>query len=115
MNFSKNFKVSIAIAGILTLVEAYGQYLLYKYHISKTTSPNILYLIAPVILSAGSVILLEFAYDYTSMGIIEVLWNAGMNTVIPLLGYIVFNQQIKPIGIFGIILTTIGSLMLGVG
>lgn len=113
MKISKSFKISIAIAGALTMIEAYGQYLLYKYHISKTSSPNILYLIASIILSGVTVILLLFAYDYTSMGMIEVLWNAGMNTVAPLLGYIVFNQKIKPIGIFGIILTTIGAALLG--
>jgi len=113
MNFSKNFRISILIACVLTLVETFGQYLLYKYHITKSTSPNILYPIATWILYGICIILLEFSYDYTSMGIIEVLWNAGLNTLIPLVGYIAFKQKIKPIGIFGIFLTTIGASLLG--
>ena len=113
MNFSKNFKISIAIACALTILETCGQYFLYKYHITKSSSPNILYPIVTWLLSGVTIILLNFSYDYTSMGIIEVLWNAGLNTFIPLLGYVVFNQKIKPIGIFGIILTTIGAVLLG--
>ena len=52
--------------------------------------------------------------SYSSEGIMEVYWNVGTNTLIPIAGLLFFGETLNSLGWFGIGLTTLGGFLLGV-
>ena len=59
------------------------------------------------------VLLLYFAYGFGNISLIEVFWNTGTNTIIPLAGVIFFGENLTTYGWVGVIVTTIGGMILG--
>lgn len=47
-----------------------------------------------------------------NIGIANALWNAGSNILIPLINYIVFNSELSRKQCLGLVITTIGILLL---
>tara|TARA_Y100000591_G_scaffold333389_1_gene376975 strand:- start:9971 stop:10354 length:384 start_codon:yes stop_codon:yes gene_type:complete len=117
MKFSKNLRYVLFIATLLTLVETFGQTLLRKFYLTnKKNKGSTTHLYLPFItwLCYGvCVLLLWMSYHYSSEGMIEVFWNVGTNTLIPIAGFFFFGETLDPYGWIGIGLTTIGGFMLG--
>ena len=59
------------------------------------------------------VLLLYIAYYYGNIALIEVFWDTGTTLLIPIVGIIFFREGLTTIGYFGLILTVIGGLILG--
>jgi len=115
---SKNLIKIILIAILLTIIETTGQSILRKFYIlnKKTVGGSYKYLWLPLItwfIYGIAIILLYLAYDLSNISLIEVFWNTGTNTIVPLAGVILFGENLTKYGWLGVIITTIGGLILG--
>jgi multidrug transporter EmrE-like cation transporter len=108
-----NFQYAIIFASILTALETTGQSLLRKYYLQKEKQKNFIYPLVTWIIYGLCIGTLYMSYSHASEGVMEVLWNAGTTIIIPITGLIMFGEKIKLQGWFGILLTLIGSTMLG--
>lgn len=111
MKISK-FQYAIMFSLILTILETVGQTLLRKFYLQK--NKNFLLPITTWLIYGICVITLYFGYSYVSEGFMEVLWNAGTNTLIPIAGLLFFEEGINMTGWVGILLTLIGGTMIGI-
>ena len=108
--------IVIAISIALTLLETASQSLLTKFHLVNVSSKHYKLLYYPFIswLIYGICVgLLTYAYSFGNLGVIEVLWNTGTNTIIPLAGVLLFNQSLSTSGWIGVAITTLGGVILG--
>lgn len=112
MFFSQKFLYGIFFALILTILETSGQSLLRKFYLNK--SKNFILPLITWFIYGICVLVLYHGYNYVNEGTLEVLWNAGTNTIIPITGIILFNEKLNSLGIFGIFLTLIGGTLVGI-
>jgi multidrug transporter EmrE-like cation transporter len=109
-----NFQYAIIFATILTILETIGQSFLRKFYLQKPKNKNVLFPIITWLIYGLCITTLYFGYSYASEGVLEVLWNAGTNTIIPITGLLIFGENIKPIGWVGILFTLIGGTLVGI-
>ena len=107
-----NFKYALIFSIILTFLETIGQTFLRKFYLQK--HKNLIYPIITWLMYGLCVIMLYMGYSYVNEGVMEVLWNAGTNTVIPIVGLLLFGEDVNTIGWIGILLTLIGGSLLGI-
>tara|TARA_Y100000816_G_C26030584_1_gene539504 strand:+ start:497 stop:844 length:348 start_codon:yes stop_codon:yes gene_type:complete len=112
MIFSEKFLYGIFFALILTILETLGQSILRKFYLNK--SKNFILPFLTWFIYGICVIVLYNGYNYVDEGTLEVLWNAGTNTIIPITGIILFNEKLNLMGFFGIFLTLIGGTLVGI-
>ena len=112
---NNGLKLSILI-GLITLSEAFGQYVL-KLSVFKNSSflgipsrflPGLTWLMYGL-----CTIMLVNTYNYTSMAKAEVFWDAASAIIVPIIGVMAFNEDIDIVGWFGILLIIIGTIILG--
>ena len=109
---SSNFKYALLVALILTILETIGQTILRKFYLQK--QKHLMYPIITWLIYGLCVITLYIGYSYVNEGVMEVLWNAGTNTVIPIAGLLLFGETVDTTGWIGIFLTLIGGTLLGI-
>jgi len=110
--------VLIILITVITLIEAFGQFLLSVHHHQKGKKTH--YGIIPMkllpiitwLLYGLCTFLLLHSYKYTTMGKAEVYWDAMSAIIVPLIGVIYFGNKINVVGWSGIALIVIGTLML---
>ena len=107
-----HFQYALIFASILTILETTGQTLLRKFYLQKHR--NLLYPLITWVTYGLCVITLYLGYSYVSEGEMEVLWNAGTNTIIPIAGLLFFGENLNLMGWFGVLLTLIGGTLLGI-
>lgn len=114
----KNIVIIILLATLLTVLELTGQSLLRKFYLfnrdNKTSSYKYLWL--PLItwfIYGLCVVLLYIAYYYGNIALIEVFWDTGTTIFIPIIGILFFNEGLTKYGYFGLSLTVIGAVILG--
>lgn len=114
----KRLLTIILIAILLTVLETTGQSLLRKFYLlnrdNKTDNPKYIWL--PLItwfIYGIAVLLLYISYGFGNISLIEVMWNTGTNTIVPLAGVIFFGENLTKYGWLGVIITTIGGIILG--
>ena len=114
----KNIVIIILLATLLTVLELTGQSLLRKFYLfnrdNKTSTYKYLWL--PLItwfIYGLCVVLLYIAYYYGNIALIEVFWDTGTTIFIPIIGILFFNQGLTKYGYFGLSLTAIGAVILG--
>ena len=114
----KNIVIIILLATLLTVLELTGQSLLRKFYLfnrdNKTSSYKYLWL--PLItwfIYGLCVVLLYIAYYYGNIALIEVFWHTGTTIFIPIIGILFFNEGLTKYGYFGLSLTVIGAVILG--
>lgn len=114
----KNIVIIILLASLLTVLELTGQSLLRKFYLfnkdNKTSTYKYLWL--PLItwfIYGLCVVLLYIAYYYDNIAIIEVFWDTGTTIFIPIIGILFFNEGLTKYGYFGLSLTVIGAVILG--
>ncbi len=115
---SANLMVIIGVATALTLLETFGQSLLRKFYLANKNSVAshhklLYYPLITWIIYGICVGLLYFSYTYGNLELIEVFWNTGTNTIIPLAGVLLFGENLTPYGWLGVGVTTIGGVILG--
>ena len=108
----------IAVAVGLTLLETVGQSLLRKFHLdnknNNTKTYKMWYLPFIAWLLYGiCVYLLLFSYKFGNLGLIEIFWDTGTNTLIPLIGVLIFGENLTNWGWVGVIVATVGGIILG--
>lgn len=114
----KNILIIILIATLLTVLELTGQSLLRKFYLLNrdNKSGSYKYLWLPLItwfIYGLCVLLLYIAYYYGNIALIEVFWDTGTTIFIPIIGILFFNEGLTKYGYFGLFLTVIGALILG--
>jgi len=57
--------------------------------------------------------ILLYSYSFTTMGKAEVYWDAMSALMVPVIGFIYFNENINTVGWSGIALIIFGTLILG--
>ena len=114
----KNIVIIILLATLLTVLELTGQSLLRKFYLlnrdNKTSTYKYLWL--PLItwfIYGLCVVLLYIAYYYGNIALIEVFWDTGTTIFIPIIGILFFNEGLTKYGYFGLSLTVIGAVILG--
>ena len=114
----KNIVIIILFATLLTVLELTGQSLLRKFYLfnrdNKTSTYKYLWL--PLItwfIYGLCVVLLYIAYYYGNIALIEVFWDTGTTIFIPIIGILFFNEGLTKYGYFGLSLTVIGAVILG--
>lgn len=114
----KNIVIIILLATLLTALELTGQSLLRKFYLlnrdNKTNTYKYLWL--PFItwfIYGLCVVLLYIAYYYGNIALIEVFWDTGTTIFIPIIGILFFNEGLTKYGYFGLSLTIIGAVILG--
>jgi uncharacterized membrane protein len=115
---NKKLLIIITFAILLTLIETIGQSSLRKFYIlnkdNKITKLKHIWIPFFTWFMYGlCVLLLYFAYGFGNISLIEVFWNTGTNTIIPLAGVIFFGENLTTYGWVGVIVTTIGGMILG--
>mgnify|MGYP001249535699 CR=1 FL=1 len=108
----------ILIAILLTVLETTGQSLLRKFYLLNrdNKTDNFKYIWLPFItwfIYGIAVLLLYISYGFGNISLIEVMWNTGTNTIVPLAGVIFFGENLSKYGWLGVIVTTIGGIILG--
>tara|TARA_B100001093_G_scaffold488342_1_gene525452 strand:+ start:4505 stop:4852 length:348 start_codon:yes stop_codon:yes gene_type:complete len=111
MKLSK-FQHGLIFAFGLTILETIGQTLLRKFYLQK--DKNLLFPFITWLFYGFAVIILYISYSYVNEGEMEVLWNAGTNTIIPIAGLLFFGENLNLLGWFGVLLTLIGGTLLGI-
>ena len=109
---SSDFKYALLFSLILTILETIAQTILRKFYLQK--QKHLMYPIIAWLIYGLCVIILYMAYSYVNEGVMEVLWNAGTNTVIPIAGLLMFGETVDTKGWIGIFLTLIGGTLLGI-
>jgi uncharacterized membrane protein len=114
----KKMLTIIIIATLLTILELTGQSLLRKFFIlnKNVTTGSHKHIWLPFMtwfIYGICVLLLYIAYYYGNIALIEVFWDTGTTLLIPIVGIIFFREGLTTIGYFGLILTVIGGLILG--
>jgi len=109
--FQKNFKSAIIYAIILSIVDSIGATYLRKYYLKKTTS--LLYPIITAIAYASEIFILFKSYSYVNLTVMNTLWNAVQNSLIPIIGVFFFKEKVNKKGWLGIFLTIIGGILIG--
>lgn len=114
----KNILIITLIATLLTVLELTGQSLLRKFYLfnrdNKTNTYKYLWL--PFIswfIYGLCVLLLYIAYYYGNISLIEVFWDTGTTIFIPIVGILFFNEGLTKYGYFGLFLSMVGALILG--
>ena len=114
----KNIVIIILLATLLTVLELTGQSLLRKFYLfnrdNKTSTYKYLWL--PLItwfIYGLCIVLLYIAYYYGNIALIEVFWDTGTTIFIPIIGILFFNEGLTKYGYFGLSLTVIGAVILG--
>ena len=106
-----NIIITIFFALLLTALETIGQSSLHKFFNQKLKQYYL-----PIITIGCYLVcifLLYHSYSYVNMGVMEVMWNSGTNIIIPIAGLLLFKNKISFYGWIGILLTTIGSVLVG--
>ncbi len=108
----------ILIAVLLTILETTGQSLLRKFYIlnKNAVDKSYKYLWLPLItwfIYGIAVLLLYLAYGLGNISLIEVFWNTGTNTIVPLVGVMLFGENLTKYGWVGVLTSTIGGIILG--
>ena len=106
-----NLYVAIIIAIILTILETIAQGALRKHYLQK--KKNWLYLLISFSIYASIPIFLYISYSYVPTAIIEVFWDAGTTILVPITAYILFAENLSKVGWYGILITVIGTIMVG--
>ena len=106
-----NLLIAIIIAIILTILETIAQGSLRKYYLQK--NKNWLYLLISFSIYISIPIFLYISYFYVPTAIIEIFWNAGTTILVPLTAYILFTENLSTVGWYGVIITVIGTIMVG--
>ena len=114
----KNMIVIILIATLLTTLELTGQSLLRKFYLLNRDNQTSKYkhLWLPFIswfIYGLCVLLLYVAYNYGNISLIEVFWDTGTTILIPIIGILFFNEGLTNYGYFGVTLSVIGAIILG--
>jgi len=114
----KNILIIILLATLLTVLELTGQSLLRKFYLLNrdNKSSNYKYLWLPFItwfIYGICVVLLYIAYYHGNIALIEVFWDTGTTILIPIVGILFFNEGLTKYGYFGLFLSTMGALILG--
>ena len=113
---TRDLIIVIVVALTLTFLEAFSQSLLAKFHLINTNAKHYKLLHYPFIswlIYGCCVVLLTYAYQFGNLGLVEVFWNTGTNTIIPLVGVLLFNQSLTTSGWIGVAITTLGGVVLG--
>ncbi len=109
---------ALIIALILSILETSGQTLLRKFYLENKNNnlskyKNLYFPLLTWCLYGLCVLSLYFSYFYVDEGLIEVFWNTGTNTIIPLAGAYFYGENLSPMGWFGVVVTTVGGAILG--
>lgn len=108
----RNLLITLSLAVVLSLVEAFGQSQLakfYKQSVKKYYLPLITIICYLII-----TYILYLSYGYANMSTVEVIWNGVTTILLPIVGIIMFNTKINLYAWFGIILTAIGCTIVGI-
>ena len=102
----------------LTIFETIGQSFLRKFYLinKNNNSSHYKFLYYPLItwfIYGICISLLLYSYKFGNLGLIEVFWNTGTNTIIPIVGVLLFKENLTPYGWLGVGITTIGGIILG--
>jgi len=106
----------IIVMVVLTAVEAFGQYLLALHHRGGAGFMGLPVRVLPIltwILYGVCTYILLYSYSFTTMGKAEVYWDAMSALMVPVIGFIYFNENINTVGWSGIALIIFGTLILG--
>jgi len=114
-----NYTLVILIL-MITVSEAVGQFLLNLYHLAPYKNithygpfPVICLPFVTWLLYGLCTFLLLRSYEYSTMGKVEVYWDALSALIVPVIGVIYFSNNINIIGWTGIVLIIIGTMILG--
>jgi multidrug transporter EmrE-like cation transporter len=110
-NGINNVLLAVFIAIILTFMETIAQSALRHYYLKK--EKNIIYPIICWGIYAIVPFLLYYSYSFVEEGVIEVFWDAGTTIMVPLAALVLFSENMTPLGWFGIVVTTIGTIIVG--
>ena len=106
----------IIIIVLITLTEAFGQYILrlgFNGDGNLIPIPVHYYPIITWLLYGICTYILYVSYKYTTMGKAEVYWDAASTLLVPIIGVIAFKNRISFQGWIGIIMVICGTLLLG--
>lgn len=104
MTNSSLFVILIAIVTI----EAAAQYFAKKSYVSKEQK----YLFYAFVLYGTTAILLYKSYRYSSMGLVNVMWNGLSTVTIILVGMYFFDERLNKYDYIGIVLTLVGIYLI---
>ena len=65
------------------------------------------------LLYGGCIIIILYAYKFGDLGLIEVFWNTATNTIVPIVGVLLFKESLTPFGWLGVAVSTLGGIILG--
>ena len=86
-----------------------------KFFLKGFSSKYLFVHIAAWLLYGICCITLLWSYKYSDLGAIETLWDAGTSVIVPIIGYLIFNDKINITSGSGIILTCVGIYLIGLG
>jgi len=104
---SMNPKIIILIVASLTILETFGQAILHRGRTQHTG--DMLFPILTWATYGVCTILLYISYGYTSMGYVELLWDALTTLSVPLADYIINSEKLSRLELLGMSLTFIGT------
>ena len=107
MTVFRKERITIFIVTALTFIETFGQTLL---HYGRTKQrDNVLFPLLTWVGYGLCTMLLYWSYGYSSMGFVEMLWDAFTTLSVPLVDYLINGTELNRIGLVGMFLTFMGT------